>query len=107
MPVLPYLPPVAPKSAAPVTGQVAATLVAAALHFQDAAVAPATARPAKRRRKRLITLGIIIAVPLLLAVIFRNSAFVEGFTGKSYDSNPLPTDVVDEDPAEIRPVTVI
>jgi hypothetical protein len=77
-PILPYLPSVAPKVTAPVTGSVATTMTAAALHFQELGLAStAAAPPAKRRHKRLIVLGVLVAVALLLAVIFRNSPVVD------------------------------
>ncbi|MDP9465559.1 MAG: hypothetical protein M3P52_13110, partial [Actinomycetota bacterium] len=87
-PNLPRLPPSIPKAPAAVTGPVATTLEAAALEFANSA--PTTNTPPKRRHKVLIALGILIAVTLTTAVAFRNSAFVERFTGNGYDTNPLP-----------------
>jgi hypothetical protein len=92
-PFLPTLPPIVPKAADPVTSQVATT-TAAAQFFQSVGVSPAPATaPAPRpkwRRQALIALASVVAITLVLAVVMRNSAVVERFTGKGYDTNPLP-----------------
>ena len=91
-PVLPHLPPVQPKIAPATTGPVANTAFAAATRTLSNPVAHTTTplKP-KRNRKGLIVLAGIVLVPMVLGVIFRNTAFVERFTGKGYDTNPLPT----------------
>ena len=94
-PVLPYLPPVQPKIAAPATGPVPSTLRAEATLNLSTNPAQAVTEPPKRKRKRLIVLAVIVLVPTILAVVLRNSALVERITGKGYDTNPLPTQSID------------
>jgi hypothetical protein len=84
------LPAVAAKTAAAVSSQIPATLTAATT-LALAKSASATQHPPKGKRKRRIALGILAAAIIVPAVVFRNSALVERFTGKGYDSNPLPT----------------
>jgi hypothetical protein len=96
---LPTLPASAPKAAGPVTSQLAAT--AAAQFFQTAGIVPAAAAPAprpKRRRKVVTTLAVVVALAIMLAIVFRNSAVVERFTGRGYDTNPLPTHPIPQPP---------
>ncbi len=91
-PVLPYLPAVQPKIVAPVTSQVATTPFAeATLNLASKPAPAAVATPPKRKRRRLIALAVVVLVPLTLAIVLRDSAFVERITGKGYDTNPLPT----------------
>lgn len=85
----PYLPPVAAKGASPTTGQVVTTLLATTA-MGTATVVPSRHAPPKRTHKRLIALGVIVAVTAALVVVGRNTAFIERFTGKGYDTNPLP-----------------
>ena len=95
-PVLPYLPPIQPKIAAPATGPVPTTLLTEATLNLSANPSPAAAtEPPKRKRKRLIVLGVMVLVPMILAVVMRDSAIVERITGKGYDTNPLPTRSID------------
>jgi hypothetical protein len=90
--LVPYLPDVAPKVAAPATGQVDITAAAAALGIGLPSTSPSTSQVMpKRSRKRLIVPAIVVAVVALLGLIFRHSALVERFTGAGYDTNPLPT----------------
>jgi hypothetical protein len=53
--------------------------------------ASATPTPTRGKRKRRIALGILAAAIIVPAVIFHDSPVVERFTGKGYDTNPLPT----------------
>jgi hypothetical protein len=90
-PAVPYLPAVGTKAPEPSTG-VELTLAEAMLRAHN----PATVRPAakekkKKGRRRIIVLGILILVGAPLAVVFRDSPFLQRFTGKGYDTNPLPT----------------
>ena len=95
-PVLPYLPAVQPKIAAPTTGPVPTTSFTEATLNLSAHPAPAAAtEPPKRKRKRLIVLAVIVLVPTILAVVLRNSTLVERITGKGYDTHPLPTQSID------------
>ncbi len=94
--VLPYLPAVAPKASSPATGPVPITSsMASMLGIAEAPVAPVTParrkRNYKRARRPLAILAIMLAVVMLLGLLFRNSAFVQRFTGSGYDSNLLPT----------------
>jgi hypothetical protein len=93
VPVVPYLPAVAPKVSNPITSPVTTTLLVTPLNT------PATVKPSeeppKRKHKLLIAFGILVALALVLAVVFRNSSFVERFTGKGYDTNPLPLQAFD------------
>ena len=89
-PVVPYLPAVAAKVTAPTTGPVATTLLSTAAQIEFELRKTVVEPPKRRRRKLLIVLGVIVMLPMLLGVIFRNSAFVGRFTGKGYDTNPLP-----------------
>ena len=95
VPTLPRLPPVVPRAAAPATGQVAAITAATLLTVATTATVPPTEPSApKRRHKVLIVLAIVIALMATTAVIFRNSALVGRFTGRGYDTNPMPLHAV-------------
>lgn len=87
-PLAPYLPPVAATAATHSTGQ--ATSLSPVMTPGIAARALSTKDKPKRRRKRLIALGVLVGLTTASAVIFHNTAFVERFTGSGYDSNPLP-----------------
>jgi hypothetical protein len=98
VPSLPRLPASTPKPQSPATGQVATTLSLEAFLAGNAsgtgsgsAAGRPAAQPKQRTHKRLIALAILVAITLILALVFRNSAFVERFTGSGYDDNPLPT----------------
>jgi hypothetical protein len=97
MPTLPRLAPVTPKPATSEGASVSSTLSLEAFLAGNAA-GTGTGRPApvkeKRKHKALIVLGGLVTVTLLLGVVFRNSAFIQRFTGKGYDTNPLPTHAV-------------
>ena len=96
---LPTLPASAPKAAGPVTNQLAAT--AAAQFFQTAGIVPDAAAPAprpKRSRKALVALAVLVALTMVFAIVFRNSAVVERFTGRGYDTNPLPAHPIPRPP---------
>ena len=89
-PVGPYLPPVATKGS-PATGQHAiTTLTATSLLGVATMTEGSNPDKPKRRHKRLIALGSIVAVAAVAGVVFHNSSVVERFTGKGYDTNPLP-----------------
>jgi hypothetical protein len=87
-PRAPYLPPVAVKAPAPTTGHAASGLPPS-MTLGIAAAATTKDKP-KRRRKRLVALGVLVGLTTASAVVFRHSAVVERFTGAGYDSNPLP-----------------
>jgi hypothetical protein len=94
VPTLPRLAPVTPKPATPETSRVASTLSLEAFLAANAdgtGTARSAPAPEKRKHRALIVLGGVMALTLLLGVIFRNTAFVQRFTGKGYDTNPLPT----------------
>lgn len=92
-PFAPRLPPVMPKVSGP--APMATTPASNAMQmFQaaaQAAMTPASVKRPKRRRKLLMAFGIVVAMVATVAIAFRNSGFVERFTGKGYDTNPLPT----------------
>jgi hypothetical protein len=97
VPLIPHLPPVQPKIAAPVNGPVPATPFAAAtLNLTTTSLTTKAQPKPKRARKRLIALGVIVLVPLVPGIVLRNTAFVERFTGKGYDTNPLPVQAFDK-----------
>jgi hypothetical protein len=85
----PYLPAVAAKGS-PATGQQAITTLTSASVLGLTTTETSTQDKPKRTHKRLIALGGVVVVASLAGVIFQNSAFVERFTGKGYDTNPLP-----------------
>lgn len=93
-PFAPRLPPVAPKAPTPATttGSTASQMFQVAAQSAMSASKPAP-KP-KRRRKLLIVLAVVVALSAAAAVTFRNSSFVERFTGKGYDNNPLPTHTI-------------
>ncbi len=96
---LPTLPPSAPKAAGPVTNQLAAT--AAAQFFQTAGIVPDAGAPAprpKRSRRALVVLAVVVILTMVLAIVFRNSAVIERFTGRGYDTNPLPAHPIPQPP---------
>jgi hypothetical protein len=74
----------------------ASSLVEAALAALAAANATGTAAPVKEEpkpkqlRKRLIALAIVLATGTTAAIIFRHSSLADRFTGRGYDTNPLP-----------------
>ena len=75
-------------------------MVAAAMSL-SATTAPAaeTAPPPKRSHKRRrIVLASVLVVLIVAAVSLRNTAFGERFTGKGYDTNPLPLHAITEPP---------
>ncbi len=81
------------------TSPVATT--AAAQFFQTTGVTPGATPPAprpKKRRRALVVLAVVVAITMVLAIVFRNSAFVERFTGQGYDSNPLPVGPIPQPP---------
>jgi hypothetical protein len=89
-PAVPYLPAINTKTAEPTSGPAGLTLTEAMLRAAN----PATARPVakkKRGHKRLIFLGVVVIVGGSLAIVFPDSPIVQRFTGKGYDTNPLPT----------------
>ena len=88
-PVGPYLPSVAAKGSA-ATGQQAITTSTTAPVLGFTSTATSKQDKPKRTHKRLVALGVVVVVAALAGVVFRNSAFVERFTGKGYDTNPLP-----------------
>jgi hypothetical protein len=97
-PMLPYLPAIIPKASAPSAGTPA--ILNTELLMPNRPIVPATsaaeattAKP-KRRRICLIALGALVLLLLSMGVVFHNSALVERFTGKGYDTNPLPTHAV-------------
>src|SRR4249920_1369428 len=97
-PFLPTLPTSTPKAVESATSPAATN--AAALFFQTANVVPLAAhapRP-KRRRRALIALAVIVAITLASAFAFRSSGLVERFTGKGYDTNPLPLHAIPRPP---------
>jgi len=94
-PVVPYLPVAGPKAASPVTGPVTTTLLATSILNLPASRTNTAAAP-KRRHRFLIVLGVLVITALLLGVIFRNTAFVDRFTGQGYDTNPLPIVAVEQ-----------
>lgn len=96
-PTLPRLAPVAPKPASPETARVSSTLSLEAFLAANAdgtGAGRSAPAPEKRKHKVLIVLGGLVAVTLVLGVVFRNTAFIQRFTGKGYDTNPLPTHAV-------------
>jgi hypothetical protein len=96
-PTFPRLPPVAPKATTPEAARVSSTLSLEAFlaaNADGAGTGRSAPAPEKRKHKALIVLGGLLTVTLLLGVIFRNSAFIQRFTGKGYDTNPLPTHAV-------------
>ncbi len=106
VPVLPYLPAVVPKVSGPVTSQVAAMLApATTLNLKGATTSAPP--PPKRAHKRLIVLAAIVVVALLVAIAFRNTAFIQRFTGSGYDTNPLPTHAFPQPPFDGAEYTVI
>ncbi len=106
VPVLPYLPAAVPKVSAPVTSQVATTLAASTTPNLNGGT-PSTAPQPQRGHRRLIVLAVIVVVTLLLALAFRNTAFIQRFTGSGYDTNPLPTHAFPQPPFDGAEYTVI
>jgi hypothetical protein len=88
-PLGPYLPPVAAKASPPTTGETATTQLAVTTVGTSKTGSSTEAQP-KRKRKRLIALAVVVVIPAVAAVVFHDSALVERFTGKGYDTNPLP-----------------
>jgi hypothetical protein len=93
VPVVPYLPAVAAKAANPITSPVATTVLATSLIVPGPEKPPD--EPPKRKHKLLIALAIVVVITALLAVLLRNTAFGQRFTGKGYDTNPLPPQAFD------------
>ena len=98
VPTLPRLAPSTPKPTGPPTGQVATTALSLEAFLAANASGGGVGKPApvkeKRSHKLLIVLGGLMAAILLLGVVFRNTAIVQRFTGKGYDTNPLPVHAV-------------
>ena len=86
----PRLPARESRPASPPTGQPGIMVPTAFLPQSAAATPPKETPQPKRRRKRLIALGIVVGTLAITAFTMRDSRLGDRFTGHGYDTNPLP-----------------